>query len=75
VVSFDCGQIGPLLERNPGAGVLVHDRSDQAFAAGLARVLAWTADPDIADRCAHAVRDHVPERALAELIDRYREWA
>jgi glycosyltransferase involved in cell wall biosynthesis len=75
VVSFDCGQIGPLLERSPGAGVVVHDRSDQAFAAGLAQALDWTADADLAGRCAQAVRDHVPERALAEIIHRYRGWA
>jgi glycosyltransferase involved in cell wall biosynthesis len=74
VVSFDVGQIGAILERNPEAGVLVRPRETLSLAAALGQVLSRSSDPDLPARCAAAVREFVPERSLAKLFFCYREW-
>jgi len=74
VVTLDVGQIGPVLKLRPEVGVLVREREERAFAAGLAAVLFRPADAELGHRCADAVRDHTPERALAGLFHQYRAW-
>jgi glycosyltransferase involved in cell wall biosynthesis len=74
VVSFDVGQIGPVLERDSRVGVLVRQRDSVGFAAALAQVLARPFDPESPVHCAAAVREHTPERSLVDLLRRYQEW-
>jgi glycosyltransferase involved in cell wall biosynthesis len=74
VVSFDVGQIGPVLERDSRIGVLVRQRDPVGFAAALAQVLTRPFDPESRVHCAVAVRERTPERSLEDLLRRYQEW-
>ncbi|OGO47024.1 MAG: hypothetical protein A2W34_08510 [Chloroflexi bacterium RBG_16_64_32] len=74
VVSFDIGQIGPILDRDPKLGVLVRHRDTGSLAAALAQVLSRPFDPEDPAYCAASVREHIPERSLAELFRRYQMW-
>ncbi|HSB90102.1 MAG TPA: glycosyltransferase family 4 protein [Anaerolineales bacterium] len=71
VVSFDVGQIGQVLAQSPDAGALVMERTPSSFCAAMRRVLSSASDGRQSIRCAQIAQRYTPERALAELFQRY----
>ncbi|MGH2605000.1 MAG: glycosyltransferase family 4 protein, partial [Anaerolineales bacterium] len=73
-VSFDVGQVTPVLEKEKAAGRLVARRTTQAFSQALLEVLAQARDAASVRRCAASVEGFRPESSLRALFDVYRGW-